>query len=62
MQQQRRLFESIDSGNIGVGVDYYAMRDIFIDAIKELPPNTLDYSEFTLFQNNLSTIKESTIL
>ena len=51
--QQRRLFE-IANGRGSQGMNYELMVSAFTNAVERMPAPVLDYSEFQVFENNVS--------
>lgn len=59
-EDQRRLWEMVKGGVPGDNVA--AMREAFVQALREMPAPILDYSEFTRFQRNVKMVERKTKL
>ena len=63
MEQQKKLFDAINIGTLqSEKFDYQAMKEAFAQVIAEMPPPTMDYAEFTQFQNNIVTYTEKAMI
>ena len=60
--QQKNLFEGINMGTFGTGNLVENMRAAFADAISEMPPPLMDYSEFTHFEKQVARFTEKQII
>lgn len=60
--QQKQLFEIANSRIATQQLNYNRLAEILTNAVAQLPPPVLDYSEFTDFQQQTTTIKQLTTL
>ena len=57
-KQQANLLNIANGGQANGGIDYQLLATMVGQAVSQLPPPVMDYSEFTSFQKSVTTYKE----
>ena len=57
-KQQANLLNIANGGQSNGGIDYQLLATMVGQAVSQLPPPVMDYSEFTSFQKSVTTYKE----
>lgn len=61
-EQQRNLLSAIRTGNLGTSFNYDALTTMFIEAVREIPPNELSLVEWTNFNKQIILRNETSKL